>query len=157
MLDNCTITELYLHLSPGCLSLIFHPNGHTSLNLCPSHSNTAGWRRSFHSQGSRRASALFWQLSWGRRMEQDSCLLCLTRDPPQSPISPVLPNSPEPNLGSILIPSRIRSRLGLTPRAMGSKEGANGLKGDTSQDTPALFQPSGYLSRDSGICSSAGT
>lgn len=28
------------------------------------------------------------------------------------------PNSPEPNLGSILIPSRIRSRLGLTPRAL---------------------------------------
>lgn len=93
----------------------------------------------------------------GGEWEQDSYLLCLTPDPPQSPISPVLPNSPEPNLGSILITSRIRSRLGLTPRAMGSKEGAKGLKGDTSQDTPALFQPSGYLSRDSVICSSAGT
>lgn len=28
------------------------------------------------------------------------------------------PNSPEPNLGSILITSRIQSRLGLTPRAV---------------------------------------
>lgn len=91
------------------------------------------------------------------KREQDSCLLCLTPDPPQSSISPVLPNSPETNLGSILIPSRIRSRRGLTPRAMGSKERAEGLKGDTSQDTPALFQSSGYLSRDSVMGSSAGT
>lgn len=93
----------------------------------------------------------------GGEWEQDYCLLSLTPDPPQSPISPILPSSPEPNLGSVLIPSRIRSRLGLTPRAMGSKEGTKGLKGDTSQDTPALFQQSGYLSRDSVICSSADT
>lgn len=74
----------------------------------------------------------------GGEWEQDSCLLSLTPDPPQSPITPGLPNSPEPNLGSVLIPGRVLCRLGLTPRAMGSRGGARGLKNETPQDTPAL-------------------
>lgn len=39
------------------------------------------------------------------------------------------PNSLGANLSSVLIPCRGQSRLSLTPRAMGSKEGAEGLEG----------------------------
>lgn len=81
-------------------------------------------------------SSLLAAFLWGEW--EDSCLLCLTPDSPQSPIAPVLPDSPEPNLGSVLIPGRVWSRLGLTPRTVGSKEVAKGLKSDTFQDIPAL-------------------
>lgn len=62
---QASLLQLLLHLS---ISL---SRPHTPLrsqrtqcvSLMSSHSGTAGWRRSFHSQESHKAAALFWQLS----------------------------------------------------------------------------------------------
>lgn len=101
-----------------------------------SHSNTAGWRRSSHSQGSHKAAAPFWQLSWGSRIGRSMKI------PVGSPLSPfqnpppALPNSLGANLCTVLIPGYRQSRLDLTPRATSGKEGAEDLKEGPCPRTP---------------------
>lgn len=115
-----------------------------------SHSNTAGWRRSSHSQGSHKAAAPFWQLSWGSRIGRSMKTPAgspLSLLPPLRPFqspAPGLPNSLGANLCTVLIPGYSQSRLDLTPRATSSKGGAEGLKEGPCPRTPL---PSGSASR----------
>lgn len=141
ILDNCTTTKLYLHLSPGVSFSPPHPQPQWSRRprLVSLTFKYCRLEKILPQPGkSQGISSLLAAFLWGE-WEQDSCALCLTPDlPHHNPIFPVLPNSPEPNLGSVLIPGQVRIRLALTPRPMGSKEAAKQLKSDTSQGTPAL-------------------
>ena len=108
------------------------------------------------SQGSSSLLAAF--LGEENRKQEDLCRLSSTSLrslPYPEPLPTVLPNSLGANLSSVLIPCRGQSRLSLTPRATGSKEGAEGLEGGPCPRMPRpLSQPSGYLARGS-VCWSA--
>lgn len=51
----------------------------------PSHSGTAGWRRSFRSLGSHRAAALFWPLSWQQDRDASGPLRFSSSAHPRAP------------------------------------------------------------------------
>lgn len=140
-LNSLHTPGFFTSVSPS--ALLLHPRGYTESNLYP-HMLTFKYCRfekilpqPGKSQGSSSLLAAF--LSEENRKREDSCrhsptsLLTL---PYPGPLSPVLPNSLGANLSSVLIPCRGQSRLSLTPRAMGSKEGAEGLEGGPCPRTP---------------------
>ena len=119
-----------------CPSALLHPRGYTESNLYPSHPHIQILPVREDPSTAREVTGQ--QLSFGSfpeegEQEAEGLVQALLHLPPHpslpGPLSPVLPNSLGANLSSVLIPCRGQSRLSLTPRAMGSKEGAEGLEG----------------------------